>query len=121
MKNGERVVNRFVSYFMVETSGYDSPRTNQGPLRRTSAGWGNTAKAVCIDATSYAPCVDQRGVDDTIISHLDNLRKPLTCTVSELTYEVQDRGGGAVRRLTDGLSFKVSSVRVEFPAQIKLI
>ena len=35
MKIGVRVDNRCLSCFMVETSGYESPRTNQGNLKRT--------------------------------------------------------------------------------------
>ena len=33
MKDGEKVHNRCLSFFIVETSGYVSPRNNQGPLR----------------------------------------------------------------------------------------
>ena len=42
-KIGGKVAHTCLSFFMVETSGYDSPRTNQGPLRRTPAVWGNIA------------------------------------------------------------------------------
>ena len=96
MKSGERVANRCLSCFMVETSEYDSPRTNQGPLRRTPAGWGNTTWAVCIDGTSYCPCVEWRDVYATVVPHLENLRDPSPAHVSELTYEVQYRGGKSV-------------------------
>ena len=37
MKNVGKVANVCLSCFMIETSRYDSPRTNQGPLRRPSA------------------------------------------------------------------------------------
>ena len=39
MKFGGRVSNMCLSGFMGKTSGYDYPRTNQGPLRRTLAFW----------------------------------------------------------------------------------
>ena len=35
MKIGVMVSNRFLNCFMVETFGYDSPKTNQGLLSRT--------------------------------------------------------------------------------------
>lgn len=35
MKNGERVDNRCLSCFMVKKFGYDSPKSNPWPLRRT--------------------------------------------------------------------------------------
>ena len=39
MKLGGRVHNMCLVLFVVETYGYDFPRTNQGPLRRTLAFW----------------------------------------------------------------------------------
>ena len=57
--------------------------------------------AVCIDETEDEPCVDQRGVDVTVVPHLHNWRNPLHFTVSNQYDRMQDRGGD-VRRLTDG-------------------
>ena len=128
---------------MVETSGYGSPRTNQKPgsvHRRDSRRLvcGSTGRrchrrptlrlmekapspsqplnsSTKCRGAGYGPCMDQRGVDDTVVPHLDNWRKPLACTVSNQDDGVHDEGG-AVRRLTNGPSIAVSSVRVEFPA-----
>ena len=72
---------------MVKTSGYDTVRTNQGPLRRTLA-LKQHCLIMCIDVARDGPCVDKRGIDSTVIPYLDHMRKPLTCTVSELIDKV---------------------------------
>ena len=63
MNFGGKVLNMYLSVFTIEISGYDSPRTNQGPLRRTLAFWGQRLPG------QYAPmkgsdgaCVDQWGI-----------------------------------------------------------
>ena len=47
MKLGGRVSNMCLSSFMVETSRYDYPRTNQGPLRRNFTRWIQTLAGQC--------------------------------------------------------------------------
>ena len=47
MKIGVNVTNMCLSWFMVWTSGYNSPRTNQGPLRRLLARGSQHCLAVC--------------------------------------------------------------------------
>ena len=73
-----------------------------------------------IEVTTYGLCVDWRGINATIVPDLDKLRKASTGIVSELIDGVQD-GGVRDRRLTDNMSFGVSSVRVILPAQFKLV
>ena len=75
---------------------------------------------MCIDRTDEGPCVDQRGIDATIVPHIDNSWNTLACTVSKLIAGVKDERG-RVRRLTDGPSIGVSYVRVEFSDLFKLI
>ena len=70
---------------------------------------------VCIDGAIDGLCVDKQGVDATVVPYLDIIINPLTFTVSKLIDEVQDESG-TVRRFTDGPSFGVSSVWVEFSA-----
>ena len=57
--------------------------------------------------------MDRRGVNATVVPHLDKLEEALACKVSDQDSGVQD-GGGVVRRLIDRPSIEVSSVRVEF-------
>ena len=71
MKIDGRVDNMCLSLFVVETSVYESPRTNQGPLRRTLARWsqyclGSVHPRDAIDD----PCVDQWEV---VSNHLPKL------------------------------------------------
>ena len=55
--------------------------------------------------------------DVTTVPHLEKLEKALSCKVSDQDDGVQ-YGRGVVRRLTDGPSIGVSSMRVEFHYQI---
>ena len=64
MKLGGRVHNMCLVLFVVETYGYDFPRTNQGPLRRTLA----HSRQHCLDSVQpreaiNSSCVDRRGFD----------------------------------------------------------
>ena len=59
--------------------------------------------------------MDRRGVDATVVPHLDNWRKNLAYTVSDQDDGVHDKRG-VVRRLTDDPSIGISSVRVESSA-----
>ena len=61
-----------------------------------------------------------RGFDATVVPYLDKLKKSSRFTISKLIDRVHDRGVRD-RQLTDGVSFEVSSVRVKFPAQFKLV
>ena len=78
---------------MLETSVYESPRTNQGPLRRTLAFEENNVWSVRLDGNIYGLYVKLRGVNATIVRYIENFRKASTGTLSELIDVVQDGKG----------------------------
>ena len=62
---------------------------------------GQHCLVVCVDSAGDGPCVEQKGIDDTIVPYLDKLRKVPTCTFSELINGVHD-GGVRVCMFIDG-------------------
>ena len=145
---------------MVETYGYDSPTTNQGPLRRTLAFEATLSgsehsrdrrRTLCgptrrrchrltilwlvrevpspaqhlkslmeLRGAGYCQCVDQWGINTTVVPHLANEWKLLTSTVSKLINGVQE-GGVRDHYLIYVLSNGVSYVRVKFSYLFKFI
>ena len=115
-----RVYNMCLSGFIVETSMYNSPRTNQGPLRRILAFWGQdylgsvhlrkeTTKRVWIDG---APMPSTKTYPFLIVFYLEHsLNSSMKCSTK----------GGRGRRLTNGPLVEVSSVRPDFCARFKLV
>ena len=42
----------------------------------------------------YSPCVDRRGIDVTVVPHLDKLEESLSSTLFDQDNAVQDKGEG---------------------------
>ena len=79
---------------MVKTYGYDSPRTNQGPLKMTLAKVGkNCQETVSPTDATDRPLVDRRGIDAFVYEDLENSLKELFCTVSKSNYICAARKG----------------------------
>ena len=81
MKLGGRVHNMCLVLFVVETYGYDFPRTNQGPLRRTLARrrqqrMGSVQPRKARDGS----CVDRWGIDAKLHPTLSKIYGSLYCT-----------------------------------------
>ena len=96
MKFGRRVPNLCLSWFMVKTSGYDSPRTNQGPMRRTFSFWGQKH---CLGGVHSRRELTERvwidgALTPSVNQHLDILDNAQFEPVSELTYGCVARKGG---------------------------
>ena len=71
IKIGGRVSNMGLSLFIVENSRYDSPRTNEYPLRRVLAvGVKHCLGSVHPREGINEACVDRRGIDDIPIPTL---------------------------------------------------
>ena len=74
MKICGTVSNMCLSRFMVEIYGYESPRTNQGTLRRTSAsGVKYYLCSVHPREEEDGAFIDRRGVDDILTPKLVQL------------------------------------------------
>ena len=87
-----------LSEFMVENSTYDSPRTNQGPMRRTHA----HSCQHCLGIVHPQEC-NQRGVD---ANHIQSLANHL----EDLNYIVSDKEEGCVAWRRPGPSTDPRSV-----------
>ena len=74
---GGKIDNWCLSCFMIETSGYNSPRTNQEFLDEDPCSLMQRCLAVCIDGTDDGPCVSRWVINDTVIPHLERFVKAL--------------------------------------------
>ena len=81
MKINGMVSNMCLSKFMVEISGYDSSRTNQGTLRRNLARWSNHYLGTVHPRDAIdSLCMDRWGIVANCGQKLREIVESLTCT-----------------------------------------